>query len=59
VKLEPIVQMPNLVSGMWRRFVVHAFEGKVTVDDMTRMEVAGTAWLKKNPGQLEIGRAHV
>jgi hypothetical protein len=52
MKLEPINHLPNMMSGMWRRLGVHAFHGKISLDDMTRMEVAGSLWHKKNPGKL-------
>jgi hypothetical protein len=52
MKLEPITHLPNMTTGMWRRLGVHAFHGKLTLDDMTRMEVAGTVWHKKNPGKV-------
>jgi hypothetical protein len=52
MKLEPINQLPNMMSGMWRRLGVHVFQGKVTLDDMTRMDVAGCLWHKRNPGKI-------
>jgi len=52
MKLEAITQLPNMMTGMWRRLGVHAFEGKITLDDMTRMEVAGSLWHRKNPGKV-------
>jgi hypothetical protein len=50
--LEPIIQLSSTVTGVWRRFAVHAFEGKLTLDHMTRMEAAGSAWHRKNPGRI-------
>jgi hypothetical protein len=52
IKFEPLLTLPNLVSGMWRRFGVHAFEGAVTLDDMARIEASGSQWHRTNPGQL-------
>jgi hypothetical protein len=52
MKLEPIIQLPNVMTGMWRRFGVHAFEGTLTLDDMARIEAAGNLWHKKNPGKV-------
>jgi hypothetical protein len=52
MKLEPIIELPNMMTGMWRRLGVHAFQGKVTLDDMTRVEVAGSGWHRKNPGKV-------
>jgi hypothetical protein len=52
LKLEPFLTLPNLVSGMWRRFGVHVFEGSLTLDDMVRIEASGSFWHRTNPGQL-------
>jgi hypothetical protein len=49
---EPIVEQPNMMAAVWRRFGLYLFEGKVSVDDITRMESQGIAWMKKNPGKL-------
>jgi hypothetical protein len=51
VKLEPIIDMPCLLSGVWQHFAVHVFHGVVTTHDMDKMEAAGDAWLKRNPGR--------
>jgi hypothetical protein len=52
IKLEPILTLPSLVTGMWRRFGVHAFEGHVSLDDMARIEASGSLWHRTNPGQV-------
>jgi hypothetical protein len=52
IHLVPIIQMESMITGRWRRFGVHAFEGKVTLADMARLEVAGAQWHKENPGQV-------
>ena len=52
MKLEPIIQMPNMMTGMWRRLGVHAFQGRITVEDMTLLEAAGSRWHKQNPGKV-------
>ncbi|MGH7440362.1 MAG: hypothetical protein ACRENE_32105 [Polyangiaceae bacterium] len=52
MKLEPLVEMPNNGSGIWRRFAVHMFEGHLSIDDMARVENVGVQWLKQNPGKL-------
>jgi hypothetical protein len=52
MKLEPVLTLPSLVSAMWRRFGVHAFQGHVTLDDMMRIEASGSLWHRTNPGQL-------
>ncbi len=50
MKLEPLIQIPSAWTGNAKRFWVHVFEGRVTVDDMNRLEVAGRGWYRKNPG---------
>jgi hypothetical protein len=52
MKLEPIIHLPNMITGMWRRLGVHAFEGTLTLDDMARIEAAGELWHRKNPGKV-------
>ncbi|HEX3772462.1 MAG TPA: hypothetical protein VHV30_16405 [Polyangiaceae bacterium] len=52
VRLEPILVLPGMVTGMWRRFGVHAFEGHVSLEDMNRIEASGSLWHRTNPGQL-------
>lgn len=52
MKLEPILHLPNMITGMWRRLGVHAFEGTLTLDDMARIEAAGELWHRKNPGRV-------
>jgi hypothetical protein len=38
VTFEPIIELPYLVTGLWRHFAVHLFQGKVTVADIDRIE---------------------
>ncbi len=52
MKLEPIIQMPNVTSTTWRQFGVHFFQGAIAVEDMTRLEAAASVWHKKNPGKV-------
>jgi hypothetical protein len=52
MKLEPIIQLPNMTTGMWRHFGVHAFEGTLTLNDMVLIEAAGDLWHRKNPGKV-------
>jgi hypothetical protein len=52
LRLEPIIEMPCMVSAFWRRFAVHLFEGKVTVADMERIEAHSETWHAKIPGKL-------
>jgi hypothetical protein len=49
---EPLVQQPNMVAAIWRRFAVYLFEGHVSIDDMGRMEAHGVHWMRKNPGKI-------
>jgi hypothetical protein len=52
VKLEPIIEMPCMVTGNWRRFAVHVFEGKATLADMDAIEANSERWHAKIPDQL-------
>jgi hypothetical protein len=52
MKFEPIISQPNTMTGMWRRFGVHVFQGTLTLDDMARIEAVGTLWHRKNPGKV-------
>jgi hypothetical protein len=49
--LEPLIELPNMITGVWQRFGVHLFEGRLTVDDMGELERRGDAWHRKHPGQ--------
>jgi hypothetical protein len=49
---EALVQQPNMMAAVWRRFGVYLFEGPVTLDDMARMESHGAHWFRKNPGKI-------
>lgn len=52
VKLEPIIEAPYMITGMWRRFAVHLFEGKVTIAHMDRIEAESERWHSKVKGKL-------
>jgi hypothetical protein len=52
MKLDPIIEMHCMVSALWRRFAVHLFEGKVTLDDMDRIEQNSEVWHEKVVGKL-------
>lgn len=52
MRLETIIDMPPLMSGIWKRFGVHMFEGKVTLDDMDVIEKRSEAWHGKIRGKL-------
>src|SRR5260221_14303158 len=47
---ETLIALPNMITGVWRRFGIHVFEGRLTVDDMDRIAAQGDAWRRKNPG---------
>ena len=51
MKLEPLIEMPNMVTGLWRQFGVHLFEGKLTLADMVQLDEAAKAWRKTNTGK--------
>ena len=52
MKLEPIIEMPCMVTGNWRRFAVHVFEGKATLADMAAIEASSERWHAKIPDQI-------
>jgi hypothetical protein len=52
MRLEPIIEMPCLMTGLWKRFGVHLFEGKVTVADMEEIERRSVVWHQKVRGKL-------
>ena len=52
MKLEPIIEMPCLHTGLWKRFSVHLFEGKVTLADMEEIESRSEVWHDKLRGKL-------
>jgi hypothetical protein len=52
VKFEPIIEMPCLLTGLWKRFSVHMFEGKVTLAHMEEIEERSEKWHDKIRGKL-------
>lgn len=48
----PIIEMPTAFTAVWRRMGVHLFEGKLTLEDMDRLDDEGAAWRKKMPGKM-------
>lgn len=48
----PIIEMPTAMTAIWRRIGVHLFEGKLTLDDMDRLDEEGAAWRKRMPGKM-------
>ena len=52
MKLEPIIEAPYMVTGLWKNYAVHLFEGKVTLGDMDRIEADAIAWHSKLKDKL-------
>jgi hypothetical protein len=52
VRFDPIIEMPCLLTGLWKRFSVHLFEGKVTLADMEEIEERSEKWHDKIRGKL-------
>ena len=52
MRFEPIIEMPCLLTGLWKRFSVHLFEGKVTLADMEEIEARSEKWHDKIRGKL-------
>jgi hypothetical protein len=50
VRLETLIDMPCVMTGVWQRLGVHVFHGRVTVSDMDEMERRGDGWARRNPG---------
>lgn len=46
--LEPLIQLPTVWTGVANRFGVHVFEGKLTIEDMDRLEAIGVRWRGTN-----------
>jgi hypothetical protein len=52
VQLEPLIQLPNVWSGVASGFGVHLFEGKLHLGDMDRLEKAGMDYLTTKGGRV-------
>lgn len=48
---SPIIEMPTAMTGVWRRMGVHLFEGKLTIEDMDRLDAQGAHYRKRVPGK--------
>ena len=59
MKFEPIIEMPCLTTGLWKRFGVHLFEGKVTVDDMEEIERRQRRVAREDPRQARRDGRHL
>jgi hypothetical protein len=51
LRLETIIDIPCMTTGVWSRFGVHLFYGHASTEDMDQMEKAGDRWMAKNPGR--------
>jgi hypothetical protein len=49
---SPIIELPTMMTGVWRRMGVHLFEGKLTVEDMDRIDELGGAFRKRVTGKM-------
>jgi hypothetical protein len=49
---SPVIEMPTALTGVWRRMAVHLFEGRLTVDDMERLEALGADFRRRVPGKM-------
>jgi hypothetical protein len=51
VNLEPVIRLPTAWSSVSGNFVVHLFEGTVTVAEMDRMQQLGDAHSARHPAK--------
>ena len=51
MKLEPIISLPSAWSSVFAHFVVHLFEGHLSVPDMERMHARAERWKTAHPGR--------
>jgi hypothetical protein len=49
--LEPLIALPTAMTGVWRQFGLHLFEGKLPLSDMDKLERLGEVWAKRNTGK--------
>jgi hypothetical protein len=49
---SPIIEMPTVMTAVWRRMGVHLFEGRLSVDDMDRLDELGANYRKRVPGKM-------
>ncbi len=52
MRFDPIIEMPFLLTGLWKRFGVHLFHGKVTVADIEEIERRSVVWHDKIRGKV-------
>jgi hypothetical protein len=51
VKLDSLLRLENMATGVWRQFYVHVFEGRLTVEDMARIEAVAGQWARNGPSK--------
>lgn len=51
MRLEPVICLPSAWSSVFVNFVVHLFEGHLSMPDMERMHTQGEDWSATHPGQ--------
>lgn len=51
MRFEPVISLPTAWSSVFARFVVHLFEGHVSLADMDRMQMTGARWEVEHPGK--------
>ena len=49
---EILLEQPNMLCAAWRRFGIYLFEGRVSIEDIGRLETMGFQWFRKNPGKI-------
>ncbi len=49
---EHLIEQPNVLFAAWRRFGVYLFEGEISIDDIDRIEMAGSQFFRKTPGKI-------
>ena len=43
MKLDFLIEMPTMVTGLWRQFGVHLFEGRMSLPEIVKMDEAAIA----------------
>jgi hypothetical protein len=49
---SPIIEMPTVMTAVWHRMGVHLFEGKLSIEDMDRLDAQGADFRKRVPGKM-------
>lgn len=51
MRFEPIICLPTAWTSVFARFAVHLFEGRVTLEQMERMQTLGDRYNAAHPGK--------